>query len=202
MGGERGRGPRNKKRSTWAVRSLSSSRSLQASSGSSVEESFPAAAAGHSDPVLSLSDWAVLLSGACGSTKASSSSCSSHAVDREGHFAILVPFFLLFPWRRVLARAVDPRRSPSSNLHRRLASRAHFPAIVDDDRGRAGTKARAHFAATRPEHAARRNREVATFFSFGFMCDCLWEAPVGGYVDQYKCCRLSRSRGNSFMCFL
>ena len=92
-------------------------------------------------------------------------------VDRNVHFTILVPFFLLFPWRRVLARAVDPRRSPSSNLHRRLASREHFPAIVDDDRGRAGTKARAHFATTRPERAAlpgRRNREVATFFSFGF----------------------------------
>ena len=90
--------------------------------------------------------------------------------------SILVPFFS-FPWRRVLARAVDPRRSPSSNLHRRLASRAHFPAIVDDDRGRAGTKARAHFAATRPERAAlsgRRNGEVASLFPFlllGFMCD-------------------------------
>ena len=38
-------------------------------------------------------------------------------------------------------------------------------------------------------------REVATpflsFFSFGFMCKCLWEAPVGDTVELYKCCRVS-----------
>ena len=29
------------------------------------------------------------------------------------------------------------------------------------------------------------------FFSFGFMCKCLWEAPVGDTVELYKCCRVS-----------
>ena len=66
-------------------------------------------------------------------------------------------------------RAVDPRGAPVVFVHRAV--------IVDDDRVRAGTEARAHLAATRPERAAqpgRRNREVLYFFSFGFMCDCLW----------------------------
>ena len=44
-----------------------------------------------------------------------------------------------------------------------------------------------------------RNREVATsfpvFFSFGFMCKCLWEAPVGIIIESSKCCRVfARSR--------
>ena len=92
---------------------------------------------------------------------------------------ILVPFFL-FPWRRVLARAVDPRRVVSSNLYRRLASRAHFLAIVDDDQERAGTEARAHFAATRPERAARpgrRNREGPISFPLGLCVTACGEAP-------------------------
>ena len=28
------------------------------------------------------------------------------------------------------------------------------------------------------------------FFLFGFMCKCLWEAPVGDTIEQYKCCRV------------
>ena len=32
------------------------------------------------------------------------------------------------------------------------------------------------------------------FFSFGFMCKCLWEAPVGDIVELYKCCRVPCSR--------
>ena len=39
-----------------------------------------------------------------------------------------------------------------------------------------------------------RSREVATsfpvFFSFGFMCKCLWEAPVGFIIESSKCCRV------------
>ena len=27
-------------------------------------------------------------------------------------------------------------------------------------------------------------------FSFGFMCKCLWEAPVGDTVESFKCCRV------------
>ena len=32
------------------------------------------------------------------------------------------------------------------------------------------------------------------FFSFGFMCKCLWEAPVGDIVESFKCCRVPRIR--------
>ena len=28
------------------------------------------------------------------------------------------------------------------------------------------------------------------FFSFGFICKCLWEAPVGDTVESFKCCRV------------
>ena len=32
------------------------------------------------------------------------------------------------------------------------------------------------------------------FFSFGFMCKCVWEAPVGDIVESFKCCRVPRIR--------
>ena len=39
-----------------------------------------------------------------------------------------------------------------------------------------------------------RSMEVATpffFFYLGFMCKCLWEAPVGDTLGSFKCCRVS-----------
>ena len=103
---------------------------------------------------------------------------------------------LSFPWRRVLACAVGRRRLPSSGHHRRLASRAHFPAIVDDDRGRAGTRrsARSHDPArmSGPARTTRKGKSRLSFFFFYWvLCanDCgrrLW----GDIIDQFKCCRV------------
>ena len=36
-----------------------------------------------------------------------------------------------------------------------------------------------------------RRDSFPVFFSFGFMCKCLWEAPVGDIVESFKCWRVS-----------
>ena len=41
------------------------------------------------------------------------------------------------------------------------------------------------------------HREVATSFSFHWgLCKCLWEAPVSGEVEPFKCCRVSVYSGS------
>ena len=46
--------------------------------------------------------------------------------------------------------------------------------------------------------ALKGSRDFLSFFSSGFMCKCLWEAPVGDTLGSFKCCRVSAYSDISF----
>ena len=135
---------------------------------------------------------------------------------------VLVLFFSS-SWLGVLARAGGPSslsfvgRSSSAreSAHPSLLSsmtRRGEPgagAISPWSRYCAGETERAPFC----HHPVRTSgprrddaeREVATPFLFFFiwvLCKRLWEGACGIEVKLYKCCRVSRSRDKSFVCYL
>ena len=58
---------------------------------------------------------------------------------------------------------------------------------------REAREARGYHAVGR--RAQGKLRLLFPLFFIGFMCKCLWEAPVGVIVQLYKCCRVSRRSG-------
>ena len=84
-------------------------------------------------------------------------------------------------------------------------SGAHLQPAVPILRGRDG--ARAHFATIRSERAAQEGRRKGksqlpfSFLSFGFCVNACGKAPVGNKIELCKCCRVSRSRDKSSMCY-
>ena len=81
----------------------------------------------------------------------------------------------------------------SEECTRGRAGGAHVAREAREARG--SRNARGSGSARRENCGSTRQREVATFFlsffSFGFMCKCLWEAPVGDTLGSFTCCRVS-----------
>ena len=50
--------------------------------------------------------------------------------------------------------------------------------------------------------ALKGSRDFLSFFSFGFMCKCVWEAPVGDTVEPFKCCRVFAYPDIFFLCIV
>ena len=63
-----------------------------------------------------------------------------------------------------------------------------------------GTRDASGQAEGRREKGSRDSLFFSFFFYLGFMCKCVWEAPVGDILDQFKCCRVSAYPGIFFYC--
>ena len=137
---------------------------------------------------------------------------SSRAGERKRSLSIPVRLSFPCPWRRVLARTVGPRRSPSSEPS---SSTRESGTLPGDRRRRPRTCWQcAHCArgsrGARPELGAvvlwstrtKGSRFSLSFSFIGFYVQMTVGRRLSGYVELCKCCRVSTYSGKFFSCIV